>query len=113
MLYCIYMHMIELNSIRISNNNHKGYGVSRAAVREQNCFEVVGEGLPYSNPLSHLRKELGKTVTQRGVRGSEESLASQSEKPSMPSCQNGTLGEAVGGLWEAVSSVQRVPLGLL
>lgn len=41
-------------------------------------------------------KELVKTVTARGVEESEESLAGQSEKPSMSSCPNGSTAEAAG-----------------
>ena len=44
-----------------------------------------------------------------GVSRSEESLARQPEKPGMSSCWNGTT-EAMGGLREAVSSGQRMPL---
>lgn len=89
-----YIDMIELNNIRVSNHNNKGDCVriqlERITLRWQD------RGFIIVICFARLWKELVETVTARGIGGSEESLASQSEKPSMSSCPNGTTAETAG-----------------
>ena len=75
--------MIELNNKRVSNNK-KDYCV-RIQLASRITLRFWDGGFMIVIHFAQLWKELGKTVTRRGVRTSEK-FTSPSEKPDWSSC---------------------------